>query len=245
METDDFPDPKEGLPRGIFQYNGSDTPMGPEYAALRELIEGDDEELANAAAAELAERYRASNIRAGIGLDSIYSEAEAETLHPLPGRRTSTGMRMFTDEDGQMNDEEALEEAAEAEAAAAAAGKPLRGAAAASAKAKAKAARAKAAADQAEEDAAADAAVGGDDDEQPDPHSLHTPEDPPMQIKMEWVLINKGERVVELRCKSLAGCFWLSHMWLRTLHSLRAPPVSACVFRQAGAPRCPLPDTTD
>lgn len=209
METDDFPDPKEGLPRGIFQ-SGSDTPMGPEYAALRELIEGDDEELANAAAAELAERYRASNIRAGIGLDSVYSEAEAETLHPLPGRRTSTGMRMFTDEDGQMNDEEALQEAAEAEAAAAASGKPLRGAAAASAKAKAKAVRAKAAADQAEEDAAADAAAGGDDDEQPDPHSLHKPEDPPMQIKMEWVLINNGERVLELRRRGLAACCWLS-----------------------------------
>lgn len=187
MEEDDFPDPKEGLPRGVFQYAGSDTPVGPEYAALRELMEGDDEEVAAAAAAELAERYRASNIRAGVGLDSVFSETEAETVHPLPGRRTSSGLRLFTDEDGQMNDEEALAEAADA-AAAVASAKPLRGAAAASAKAKAAAARAKAAVDAADAEAAADAAAGEDPDALPT--GMHNPVEPPMQIKLEWVLVN-------------------------------------------------------
>jgi hypothetical protein len=186
METDEFPDPHEGLPRGVFEYSGSDTPIGPEYAALRDLIDGDDPELARAAAIELADRYRASKILSGEGLDSVYSEAEAETLHPLPGRRTSTGMRMFTDDDGQLVDEEALEEADTA-AAAAAAAKPLRGAAASS--------KAKAAAKRAQESAAAAASAASVADAFDDgglEQGYHTPEEPPMQIKMEWVLINKG-----------------------------------------------------
>jgi hypothetical protein len=100
METDEFPDPYEGLPRGIFQ--GNDTPVGPEYGALRELMASDDPELARAAAAELAECYRGSNIRNGIGAGRLFSEAEAEELQPLPGRKTASGMRLFTDEDGQV-----------------------------------------------------------------------------------------------------------------------------------------------
>jgi hypothetical protein len=102
METDEFPDPQEGLPRGIFEYNGNDTPLGPEYGALRELMASDDPEIARAAAAELAECYRGSNIRSGIGADRLFSEAEAEEQQPLPGRMTASGMRLFTDEDGQV-----------------------------------------------------------------------------------------------------------------------------------------------
>lgn len=185
METDEFPDPKEGLPRGLFEYNGSDTPLGPQYAALREMINGADDDVARAAAAELAECFRASNIRSGRGLDSVYSEAEAEVMHPLPGARTANGMRLYTDEDGQINDEEALEQA-EAAAAAAAAAKPLRGAAAASAKAKAEK-------DQREGEAAGAVSAAGGVASDMLPPGFHTPEEPPMQLKMEWVLINKGK----------------------------------------------------
>lgn len=197
METDEFPDPREGLPRGIF--NGNGAPLGPRDAALKELLWGDDEELSAAAALELAERYRGSNIRNGIGMDPGYSQGERDKYYPRAGKETYTGMRFYTDEDGQLNDEEALDEA---EAAAAEASKkPLRGVAAAKAKAAAAAeAQAAAAGSTAAGDAAdgAAAAEGGYDEEMGDlPPGLHNPEEHPMQIKLEWVLINKGE---SMRC---------------------------------------------
>ena len=37
METDDFPDPRDGLRQGVFQYTGHDVP--PEYEDEEELIE--------------------------------------------------------------------------------------------------------------------------------------------------------------------------------------------------------------
>jgi len=197
METDEFPDPREGLPRGIF--NGNGAPLGPRDAALQELLYGDDEELSAAAALELAERYRGSNIRNGIGMDPGYSQGERDKYYPRAGRDTYTGMRFYTDEDGQLNDEEALDEA---EAAAAEASKkPLRGVAATKAKAAAAAAaaEAQAAAAAAGSTAAGDsegdaAAAEGYEEEVGDlPPGFHTPEEHPMQIKLEWVLINKGE----------------------------------------------------
>jgi hypothetical protein len=63
MESDEYPDPRDGLPRGVFEFGGSDAPVGPQIAALKAMMNGDDPDLARAAAASLAERYRASNIR--------------------------------------------------------------------------------------------------------------------------------------------------------------------------------------
>jgi hypothetical protein len=98
----------------------------------------------------------------------------------------------------QVADEEALEEErayAEWEATA----KPLRGASA-SPKAKARVKRqeetaAKAKADAAEEAAAAEAAAAagiGEGDDEDLPLGYYQPQEEPMQVKMEWVLINKG-----------------------------------------------------
>ena len=153
--------------------------------------------------------------RSGVGLDSPFSETEMETLHPLPGTRSSTGMRFFTDLDGQMNDEEALAAAEESAALGGAAGRPLRGAAAASKKksAKAKADAAAAAGAEGEGADAAGTAAEAAAAEAPAaaappapaaaavesfagelPTGYHTPVEDPMQIKLEWVLINNGKK---------------------------------------------------
>ncbi len=63
MESDDFPDLKEGLPKGIHPWTGSSRPRRPEHEAMLEALDEGDEETA-AAAAAAAEAAEARDLAA-------------------------------------------------------------------------------------------------------------------------------------------------------------------------------------
>ena len=88
-ESDDFPDPKGDLPKGVHTWTGSNRPMRPELEAAMEAVDEGDEETAAAllAAAEQAEME------------------EAQVGVPRGGNTLYNGYRMFTDEDGTVVEE--------------------------------------------------------------------------------------------------------------------------------------------
>ncbi|WIA17434.1 hypothetical protein OEZ85_014284 [Tetradesmus obliquus] len=174
-ESDDFPDPKGDLPKGVHTWTGSNRPMRPELEAAMEAVDEGDEETAAAllAAAEKAEME------------------EAQGGVPRGGNTLYNGYRMFTDEDGTVVEEgdagaapaAAAEVADEDDAEAGAEGTPAKGK---------RGRKSKAAA------AAGEGDGGEGDDEYYDdgelPRDMYDPPEEPMQIRMEWVLINKDPK---------------------------------------------------
>lgn len=179
METDEFPDPKAGLPAGIHTWTGSSRPMRPEQEASMEAFDEGDEDAAAAlaAAAEAAE------------LQDAQEEGRA-------GTPSYNAYRMFTDEDGTV-----LEDGDSTAGTAGTASAELDGTTGdaadpdavpgeegggSSSSSKGRKGRPKAV-------AAAAAADGEDEGEDELPREFYDPPEQPVQIKMEWVLMNKGE----------------------------------------------------
>eukprot|EP00879_Flechtneria_rotunda_P027491 GHRR01029453.1.p1 GENE.GHRR01029453.1~~GHRR01029453.1.p1 ORF type:complete len:579 (+),score=190.72 GHRR01029453.1:283-2019(+) len=193
MESDDFPDPKDGMPKGIHPWTGSDLPLHPRDDALTEAL--DDPDLSEEAAAAMM--------------------AAAAQNSPPPdleeckgGQKSYTGYRMYTDEDGMvmpdeidddgmmlqdidLDDSNSVDNDSDNSAAGG------EGGAEEGSDGRKKVRKRKAA-----EGAESDQEEGEDDAL---PRDIYDPAKEPMQIKMEWVLINKGENGRLPILNSLAG----------------------------------------